>query len=137
MARTYTISGSLVTITGDPFDEGKDDYLEYDLVDENEDPILANAVVAIVATLRNLDDASICTIGSIINGREIQNVFNQNGGTLTDGTFRLDLTGGSDLAAFGSHTNQRRELTILFTHSVDKTIPIVTRFTVRTFADVG
>jgi len=130
MARTYTISGSLVIVAGDPFDEAKDDFLEFDLQDEAGVPLVDNAVLAITATLRSLDP------NAVINGREDQDVFGVNGGALQDGTFRLDLSGDGDLVAVGPRTQQQRELTILIAHSVDKVLPIVTRFEVRAFADV-
>lgn len=130
MARTYTISGSLVTVHGDPFDEGKDDYLEYDLVDEDDVPIEDAAVVSITATLRS-------DKGAIINDRDGQDVLNVNGGTLTDGTFRLDLSGDADLVAVGARPLQKRELSLIVTHSTDKVLPVVTRFNVRAFVDVG
>lgn len=131
MARTYTISGALVTVSGDPFDEGKDDFLEFDLVDEDGAAVVAAAVNAIAATLRSSD------AGTVINSRNAQSVLNTNGGTLTNGTFRLDLSGDGDLVAVGTKEFQRRELTLLVTHSTDKVIPIVVRFTLRAFADVG
>jgi hypothetical protein len=131
MARTYTISGSLVTVNGDPFDELKDDFLEFDLVDDNCDPIADASVVSITATLRSLDG------GSIINGRNAQDVLGVNGGTLTSGTFRLELSGDADLVSVGRKEMQRRELTLIVTHSTDKVLPVVCRFPLRAFADVG
>jgi hypothetical protein len=130
MARTYTISGSLVTVAGDPFDEGKDDFLEFDLQDEEGVPLVDNAVLAITATLRSLEP------DTVINDREDQDVFGVNGGALSGGTFRLDLSGDGDMVAVGARTRQQRELTILIAHSVDKVLPIVTRFELRAFADV-
>ena len=60
-----------------------------------------------------------------------------HGGTLTSGTFRLDLSGDADLVSVGRKELQRRELTLIVTHSTDKVLPIVTRFPLRAFADVG
>lgn len=132
MARTATISGSLVTLTGDPFEEGKDDFIEIDLVDEEAEAIEDVAVTAITATLRSLDT------GEDINDRDAQDVRGVNGGTLTDGTFRLELSGDGDLAAdSGPRTLQKRELTLLVTHSAGKVLPLVVRFELRAFADVG
>ncbi len=131
MARTYTISGSLVTVGGDPpFDEGKDDWIELDLVDDACDPIADIAVESITATLRSDTDV-------IINDRDEQDVLNVNDGTLLNGTFRLDLSGDADLVAIGKRPLQNRELTLIVTHSTDKVLPIVVRFKLRAFVDVG
>ena len=130
MAREYSIIGSVVTVTGDPFEEGKDDFLEFDLIDENEEAIEDAAVSAVTATHRSLDT------GAIVNGRDSQDVKDANGGSLTDGTFRLDLTGDGDLLSVGSRLIQSRELTIGVTHSAGKYMPIVARFEVRTHRDV-
>ena len=131
MARTYTISGSLVTVGGDPFDEGRDDFLEFDLQDEAGDAIADASVVSVTATLRSLDT------GALINDRDAQDVLGVNGGDITDGTFRLDLTGTGDMVAIGPRALQRRELTLLVTHDTDKVFPLVVRFLFRPFADVG
>lgn len=131
MARSYTISGSLITIEGDPFDEGKDDFLEVDLVDEVGEPIDEEAVSAITVALRSLDT------GAAINDRDgEQDVLNENGGTLAGATLRLDLSGDGDLVSEGTYTMQRRELTLLVTHSDGKRLSIVVRFTLRAYADV-
>lgn len=130
MARTYTISGSLITIGGDPFEEGRDDFIELDLVDEDAAAITDVAVTAITATLRSLD------AGTLVNGRDDQDVHNDNGGSLSSGTFRLDLI-AADLAAVGSRTLQQRELTLLVTHSGGKQLPLVVRFELRCYTDVA
>jgi hypothetical protein len=130
MARTYSISGSLITVNGDPFDEGKDDFLEFDLEDAACEPIAAAAVVSITATLRSPDT------GDIIGARDEQDVKDTNGGTVSDGVFRLDLSGNADLIAAGTRTMQARELTLIVTHSVNKVIPIIVRFELRCFTDV-
>lgn len=135
MARTYTISGSLITISGDPFEEGKDDFIELDLVDENGDAISDAAVSAITATLRSR------LTGSVINSRDGQDVLDANDGTLTSGTFKLELGGTTDLvadgASAGARTLQPRELTVLVAHSGGKQVPLVVRFPLRVFDDVG
>lgn len=129
MARTATIAGSHVTITGDPFEEGRDDYLELDLVDEDAAVLDGSAIEGIAATLRSRDT------GAIVNDRDAQSVHNANGGAVTAGTFRLDLS-AADLAAVGSKTTQKRELTLLVTHSGGKTLPIVVRFDLLATVDV-
>jgi hypothetical protein len=131
MARTATITGSLITLEGDPFEEGKDDFIEIDLLQANGEAIEDVAVTEITATLRSLDTAAV------VNSRDAQDVLGANGGTLTDGTFRLDLSGDGDLEAVGSREMQARELTLLVTHSGGKVLPLVARFLVRAFADVG
>lgn len=135
MARTYTISGSLITIAGDPFEEGKDDFIEFDLVDTAGTAISDAAVTAITATLRSR------LTGAVINSRDDQNVKGANGGTLASGTFTLTLGGATDLvadgASVGARTLQPRELTVLVTHSGGKQVPLVVRFSLRVFDDVG
>jgi hypothetical protein len=130
MARTPTITGSLITLSGDPFEEGRDDYIELDLLDEAGDAISGAAITAITATLRSLD------AGTVINSRDAQSVLNTNGGTVTGGTFRLDLS-PADMAAVGTRQRQRRELTLLVTHSGGTVLPLVVNFTLRAFADVS
>ncbi len=137
MARTYAISGSLVTVAGDPFEEGRDDYLEFDLVDDACDPIADVSVESIVATLRTKPKKGLHGDGIVINDRNRQDVFDLNGGALTDGTFRMNLSGNGDLVSVGPEELQNRELTIVVTHSTDKVLPIVVRFVLRAFTDVG
>lgn len=132
MARTYRQSGSLIIVEGDPFDEGRDDFLEFDLVDEDGEPI--TTVSAITATLRTKPYTGL---GAVINSRQGQDVNGANGGLLTAGTFRLALGGLTDLVAVGGLDMQARELTLMVTHSSPaKTLPLIVRFLVRPHADV-
>lgn len=133
MARTYTQSGSLIIVDGDPFDEGRDDFLEFDLVDTAGTAISDGAVTAISATLRNKPYAGL---GGVINARQGQSVLGANGGTLTSGTFKLLLGGLTDLVAVGGLDMQLRELTLMVTHSGGKTLPLIVRFLVRPHADI-
>lgn len=132
MARTYRQSGSLIIVEGDPFDEGRSDALEFDLVDE--DSIAITTASTITATLRTKPYTGL---GTVINGREGQNVNGANGGALAGGTFTLQLGGLTDLVAVGGLDMQARELTLMVTHSSPaKTLPLVVRFLVRPHADV-
>lgn len=133
MARTYTISGALITVGGDPFEEGRDDFLEFDLVDEDGDAIADASVDTITATLRTKPHTGL---GSIINGREGQSVKAGNGGSLSSGTFRLSLSGSADLVAVGSLDMQARELTIMVTLTDGKQIPTIVHFLLRPHQDV-
>lgn len=128
MARTYTISGSHITIGGDPFEEGRDDFIELDLAQEDGSAIEGAAITAIAATLRSLDT------DALVNRPANQDVLNTNGGTVTGGTFRLDLS-PADLASVGTRVLQQRQLTLQVTHSGGKRLPLVVDFVLRTARD--
>jgi hypothetical protein len=133
MSRSVTLSGSRLTFSGAPFEEGQDDFIAVDLRDAACEPLVDEAVSAITATLRSVD------ADTIINGRDHQDVLNANGGTLTDGTFRLDLSGAGDLVSVTDGRRRReyqtRLLTIAVTHT-GGTLPIKGQFLLRADRDV-
>lgn len=79
--------------------------LHMDLETADGDPVPAGDVTSIEITLRDL------TSGGIVNSRDHQQAKNQNGGTVVDGRFSLQLDEGDTLIV-GLGNNERRLLTI-------------------------
>lgn len=95
-----------------PFTEGSTVRMTATLVDEDGAAVLASAVTDVRVTLAKYPT------GAVINSRTNQSALNANGGTVTDGTFKLRLNGADCAAQVGESGTVQRELAVTVSYTL-------------------
>lgn len=89
-----------------------------------------SAISAVEATLRSRD-----TGAAILDGVDVHpDAASSRGSFPVAGSYRITFT-AADMAAVGARSVQRRELTLVFTHTAG-VLPVVVRFELDAYADV-
>lgn len=89
------MSNASQTFERGPIDEGDSGVLSFILEDENEDPVAKAAIDSLTLDLRHLEPVTAgALVGAIINGREDQDVLNDNDVTMhaTSGLVTFNMT---------------------------------------------